>query len=78
MLVFVEDTDKEESNSENYYDTPIETNLLSRIIQLQAITEKQYIDNELALKKEIVELKTKCAILEKETGEENFNKINSK
>jgi hypothetical protein len=30
------------------------------------------------LKKEIVDLKTKCDILEKEIGEENFNKIKPK
>jgi hypothetical protein len=64
MLVFVENSDNEDSNSENYFDTPIEATLLSKIYKSNAIKEKEYIDQECALKKEIVELKMKCAILE--------------
>jgi hypothetical protein len=64
MLVFVENSDNEDSNSENYFDTPIEATLLSKIYKCNAIKEKEYIDQECALKKEIVELKMKCAILE--------------
>ncbi len=64
MFVFVENTDNEDSNSENYFDTPIEASLLSKIYKSNAIKEKEYIDQECVLKKEIVDLKMRCAILE--------------
>lgn len=53
MFVFVENTDNKDSNSENDFDIPIEATLLSK---------KKNIDWECALKKEIGDLKMKCAI----------------